>query len=154
MTRPKIEDERAGPPPGGVDLSTVRGMEELDGVFPGKSLDRARILDTTVELDYRSGAVVLRLSVLGVPETRPPWWEEHCNGLNMSLSYQGDVRIRAESIRAESDGTGDDLALRSSADGGVAMVLASRGSRIRVRASACVLRGFKPMLYGSSCYAY
>ena len=30
MTRPKIEDERAGPPPsGGVDLSTVRGMEEL-----------------------------------------------------------------------------------------------------------------------------
>ena len=149
MTRPKIEDERAGPPPGGVDLSTVRGMEELDGVFPGKSLDRARILDTTVELDYRSGAVVLRLSVLGVPETRPPWWEEHCNGLSMSLSYQGDVRIRAES-----DGTGDDLALRSSADGGVAMVLASRGSRIRVRASACVLRGFKPMLYGSSCYAY
>ena len=154
MTRPKIEDERAGPPPGGVDLSTVRVMEELDGVFPGKSLDRSRILDTTVELDYRSGAVVLRLSVLGVPETRPPWWEEHCNGLNMSLSYQGDVRIRAESIRAESDGTGDDLALRSSADGGVAMVLASRGSRIRVRASACVLRGFKPMLYGSSCYAY
>lgn len=149
MTRPKIEDERAGPPPGGVDLSTVRGMEELDGVFPGKSLDRARILDTTVELDYRSGAVVLRLSVLGVPETRPPWWEEHCNGLSMSLSYQGDVRIRAES-----DGTGDDLALRSSADGGVAMVLASRGSRIRVRASACVLRGFEPMLYGSSCYAY
>lgn len=149
MTRPKIEDERAGPPPGGVDLSTVRGMEELDGVFPGKSLDRSRILDTTVELDYRSGAVVLRLSVLGVPETRPPWWEEHCNGLSMSLSYQGDVRIRAES-----DGTGDDLALRSSADGGVAMVLASRGSRIRVRASACVLRGFKPMLYGSSCYAY
>lgn len=149
MTRPKIEDERAGPPPGGVDLSTVRGMEELDGVFPGKSLDRSRILDTTVELDYRSGAVVLRLSVLGVPETRPPWWEEHCNGLSMSLSYQGDVRIRAES-----DGTGDDLALRSSADGGVAMVLASRGSRIRVRASACVLRGFEPMLYGSSCYAY
>lgn len=149
MTRPKIEDERAGPPPGGVDLSTVRGMEELDGVFPGKSLDRARILDTTVELDYRSGAVVLRLSVLGVPETRPPWWEEHCNGLSMSLSYQGDVRIRAES-----DGTGDDLALRSSADGGVAMVLASRGSRIRVRASACVLRGFEPMLYRSSCYAY
>ena len=149
MTRPKIEDERAGPPPGGVDLSTVRGMEELDGVFPGKSLDRARILDTTGELDYRSGAVVLRLSVLGVPETRPPWWEEHCNGLSMSLSYQGDVRIRAES-----DGTGDDLALRSSADGGVAMVLASRGSRIRVRASACVLRGFEPMLYGSSCYAY
>jgi hypothetical protein len=149
MTRPKIEDERAGPPPGGVDLSTVRGMEELDGVFPGKSLDRSRILDTTVELDYRSGTVVLRLSVLGVPETRPPWWEEHCNGLSMSLSYQGDVRIRAES-----DGTGDDLALRSSADGGVAMVLASRGSRIRVRASACVLRGFKPMLYGSSCYAY
>ena len=149
MTRPKIEDERAGPPPGGVDLSTVRGMEELDGVFPGKSLDRSRILDTTVELDYRSGAVVLRLSVLGVPETRPPWWEEHCNGLSMSLSYQGDVRIRAES-----DGTGDDLALRSSADGGVEMVLASRGSRIRVRASACVLRGFKPMLYGSSCYAY
>ena len=123
-------------------------------VFPGKSLDRARILDTTVELDYRSGAVVLRLSVLGVPETRPPWWEEHCNGLSMSLSYQGDVRIRAESIRAESDGTGDDLALRSSADGGVEMVLASRGSRIRVRASACVLRGFEPMLYGSSCYAY
>ena len=120
MTRPKIEDERAGPPPGGVDLSTVRGMEELDGVFPGKSLDRSRILDTTVELDYRSGTVVLRLSVLGVPETRPPWWEEHCNGLSMSLSYQGDVRIRAES-----DGTGDDLALRSSADGGVAMVLAS-----------------------------
>lgn len=154
MTRPKIEDERAGPPPGGVDLSTVRGMEELDGVFPERSLDRARILDTTVELDYRSGAVVLRLSVLGVPETRPPWWEEHCNGLSMSLSYQGDVRIRAESIRAESDGTGDDLALRSSADGGVAMVLASRGSRIRVRASACVLRGFEPMLYGSSCYAY
>jgi len=149
MTRPKIEDERAGPPPGGVDLSTVRGMEELDGVFPGKSLDRSRILDTTVELDYRSGTVVLRLSVLGVPETRPPWWEEHCNGLSMSLSYQGDVRIRAES-----DGTGDDLALRSSADGGVAMVLASRGSRIRVRASACVLRGFEPMLYGSSCYAY
>lgn len=149
MTRPKIEDERAGPPPGGVDLSTVRGMEELDGVFPERSLDRARILDTTVELDYRSGAVVLRLSVLGVPETRPPWWEEHCNGLSMSLSYQGDVRIRAES-----DGTGDDLALRSSADGGVAMVLASRGSRIRVRASACVLRGFEPMLYGSSCYAY
>lgn len=149
MTRPKIEDERAGPPPGGVDLSTVRGMEELDGVFPGKSLDRSRILDTTVELDYRSGTVVLRLSVLGVPETRPPWWEEHCNGLSMSLSYQGDVRIRAES-----DGTGDDLALRSSADGGVAMVLASWGSRIRVRASACVLRGFKPMLYGSSCYAY
>lgn len=154
MTRPKIEDERAGPPPGGVDLSTVRGMEELDGVFPERSLDRARILDTTVELDYRSGAVVLRLSVLGVPETRPPWWEEHCNGLSMSLSYQGDVRIRAESIRAESDGTGDDLALRSSADGGVEMVLASRGSRIRVRASACVLRGFEPMLYGSSCYAY
>ena len=154
MTRPKIEDERAGPPPGGVDLSTVRGMEELDGVFPGKSLDRSRILDTTVELDYRSGTIVLRLSVLGVPETRPPWLEEHCNGLSMSLSYQGDVRIRAESIRAESDGTGDDLALRSSADGGVAMVLASRGSRIRVRASACVLRGFKPMLYGSSCYAY
>lgn len=149
MTRPKIEDERAGPPPGGVDLSTVRGMEELDGVFPERSLDRSRILDTTVELDYRSGAVVLRLSVLGVPETRPPWWEEHCNGLSMSLSYQGDVRIRAES-----DGTGDDLALRSSADGGVAMVLASRGSRIRVRASACVLRGFEPMLYGSSCYAY
>lgn len=149
MTRPKIEDERAGPPPGGVDLSTVRGMEELDGVFPGKSLDRSRILDTTVELDYRSGTVVLRLSVLGVPETRPPWWEEHCNGLSMSLSYQGDVRIRAES-----DGTGDDLALRSSADGGVEMVLASRGSRIRVRASACVLRGFEPMLYGSSCYAY
>lgn len=149
MTRPKIEDERAGPPPGGVDLSTVRGMEELDGVFPGKSLDRSRILDTTVELDYRSGTVVLRLSVLEVPETRPPWWEEHCNGLSMSLSYQGDVRIRAES-----DGTGDDLALRSSADGGVAMVLASRGSRIRVRASACVLRGFEPMLYGSSCYAY
>lgn len=149
MTRPKIEDERAGPPPGGVDLSTVRGMEELDGVFPGKSLDRSRILDTTVELDYRSGTVVLRLSVLGVPETRPPWWEEHCNGLSMSLSYQGDVRIRAES-----DGTGDDLALRSSADGGVAMVLASRGSRIRVRASACVLRGFEPMLYRSSCYAY
>lgn len=149
MTRPKIEDERAGPPPGGVDLSTVRGMEELDGVFPGKSLDRSRILDTTVELDYRSGAVVLGLSVLVVPETRPPWWEEYCNGLSMSLSYQGDVRIRAES-----DGTGDDLALRSSADGGVAMVLASRGSRIRVRASACVLRGFKPMLYGSSCYAY
>lgn len=149
MTRPKIEDERAGPPPGGVDLSTVRGMEELDGVFPGKSLDRSRILDTTVELDYRSGTVVLRLSVLGVPETRPPWWEEHCNGLSMSLSYQGDVWIRAES-----DGTGDDLALRSSADGGVAMVLASRGSRIRVRASACVLRGFEPMLYGSSCYAY
>ena len=149
MTRPKIEDERAGPPPGGVDLSTVRGMEELDGVFPGKSLDRSRILDTTVELDYRSGAVVLRLSVLGVPETRPPWWEEHCNGLSMSLSYQGDVRIRAES-----DGTGDDLALRSSADGGVEMVLASRGSRIRVRASACVLRGFEPMLYRSSCYAY
>lgn len=149
MTRPKIEDERAGPPPGGVDLSTVRGMEELDGVFPGKSLDRSRILDTTVELDYRSGTVVLRLSVLEVPETRPPWWEEHCNGLSMSLSYQGDVRIRAES-----DGTGDDLALRSSADGGVEMVLASRGSRIRVRASACVLRGFEPMLYGSSCYAY
>lgn len=149
MTRPKIEDERAGPPPGGVDLSTVRGMEELDGVFPGKSLDRSRILDTTVELDYRSGTVVLGLSVLGVPETRPPWWEEHCNGLSMSLSYQGDVRIRAES-----DGTGDDLALRSSADGGVEMVLASRGSRIRVRASACVLRGFEPMLYGSSCYAY
>lgn len=149
MTRPKIEDERAGPPPGGVDLSTVRGMEELDGVFPGKSLDRSRILDTTVELDYRSGTVVLRLSVLGVPETRPPWWEEHCNGLSMSLSYQGDVRIRAES-----DGIGDDLALRSSADGGVAMVLASRGSRIRVRASACVLRGFEPMLYRSSCYAY
>lgn len=149
MTRPKIEDERAGPPPGGVDLSTVRGMEELDGVFPERSLDRSRILDTTVELDYRSGTVVLRLSVLGVPETRPPWWEEHCNGLSMSLSYQGDVRIRAES-----DGTGDDLALRSSADGGVAMVLASRGSRIRVRASACVLRGFEPMLYGSSCYAY
>lgn len=149
MTRPKIEDERAGPPPGGVDLSTVRGMEELDGVFPGKSLDRSRILDTTVELDYRSGTVVLRLSVLGVPETRPPWWEEHCNGLSMSLSYQGDVRIRAES-----DGTGDDLALRSSADGGVAMVLASRGSRIRVRASACVLRGFEPILYRSSCYAY
>ena len=149
MTRPKIEDERAGPPPGGVDLSTVRGMEELDGVFPGKSLDRSRILDTTVELDYRSGTVVLRLSVLGVPETRPPWWEEHCNGLSMSLSNQGDVRIRAES-----DGTGDDLALRSSADGGVAMVLASRGSRIRVRASACVLRGFEPMLYRSSCYAY
>ena len=149
MTRPKIEDERAGPPPGGVDLSTVRGMEELDGVFPGKSLDRSRILDTTVELDYRSGTVVLRLSVLGVPETRPPWWEEHCNGLSMSLSYQGDVRIRAES-----DGTGDDLALRSSADGGVEMVLASRGSRIRVRASACVLRGFEPMLYRSSCYAY
>ena len=102
-----------------------------------------------MELDYRSGTVVLRLSVLGVPETRPPWWEEHCNGLSMSLSYQGDVRIRAES-----DGTGDDLALRSSADGGVEMVLASRGSRIRVRASACVLRGFEPMLYGSSCYAY
>lgn len=154
MTRPKIEDERAGPPPGGVDLSTVRGMEELDGVFPERSLDRSRILDTTVELDYRSGTVVLRLSVLEVPETRPPWWEEHCNGLSMSLSYQGDVRIRAESIRAESDGTGEDLALRSSADGGVEMVLASRGSRIRVRASACVLRGFKPMLYGSSCYAY
>ena len=93
MTRPKIEDERAGPPPGGVDLSTVRGMEELDGVFPGKSLDRSRILDTTVELDYRSGTVVLKLSVLEVPETRPPWWEEHCNGLSMSLSYQGDVRI-------------------------------------------------------------
>jgi len=131
-----------------VDFSAVAGMEELDGVLPGREAKASRVLAADAVLDCRDGAVVFHVGVLGSPASRPKWWGPTDDGLSMSLECRGGVRVRTESVENP-----DGLTFRTLEDGGVEALLVCQGTAIRVKSRRCVLTGFKSIRFGGD-HAY
>ena len=131
-----------------VDFSAVAGMEELDGVLPGREAKASRVLAADAVLDCRDGAVVFHVVVLGSPASRPEWWGPTDDGLSMSLECRGGVRVRTESVENP-----DGLTFKTLEDGGVEALLVCRGAAIRVKSRRCVLTGLKSIRFGGD-HAY
>lgn len=131
-----------------IDFSSVVGVEELDGVLPGREAKASRVLSADAVLDCRDGAVVFHVVVLGSPASRPEWWGPTDDGLSMSLECRGGVRVRTESVENP-----DGLTFKTLEDGGVEALLVCQGRAIRVKSRRYVLKDFKSMRFGSD-HAY
>ena len=131
-----------------LDFSAVVGVEELDGVLPGREVKASRVLAADAVLDCRGSAVIFHVGILGSPESRPEWWGSTDDGLSMSLECKSGVRVQTETVE-DSDG----LTFRTLEDGGVEALLVCRGAAIRVKSLRCVLKDFKSMRFGSD-HAY
>ena len=131
-----------------IDFSAVVGVEELDGVLPGRKVKASRVLAADAVLDCRGSVVIFHVGILGSPELRPEWWGSTDDGLSMSLECKSGVRVQTETVE-DSDG----LTFRTLEDGGVEALLVCRGAAIRVKSRRCVLKDFKSMRFGSD-HAY
>lgn len=105
-----------------IDFSAVVGVEELDGVLPGRKVKASRVLAADAVLDCRGSVVIFHVGILGSPELRPEWWGSTDDGLSMSLECKSGVRVQTETVE-DSDG----LTFRTLEDGGVEALLVCRG---------------------------